>query len=234
MAVVPRGDGGGVLLRGFPDRVGLARPMIGYAARTGTRKNLDALRARGWRLLVSAKGVQRTEGFPYAIDNGAWWAFQTGNAFDGDAFRRCCDAFAGGADWIVIPDIVAGGARSLEFSLSWRAELRGYGRPLLLAVQNGMEVEHVRPHVGGEVGIFVGGDTEWKIATMRVWGRLAAEVDCYLHVGRVNTVRRVVMCAAAGAHSFDGSGPSKYSRDVPKLSNAIQQPDMFSERSKLR
>lgn len=45
--------------------------MIGYASRTGTRRNLDALRAAGWRLMVSARGALRTEGFPYALDNGA-------------------------------------------------------------------------------------------------------------------------------------------------------------------
>lgn len=41
-------------------------PMIPYASRTGTKRNLDAMRANGWGLLVSAKGVLRTEGFPYA------------------------------------------------------------------------------------------------------------------------------------------------------------------------
>lgn len=31
-------------------------PMVGYASRTGTRRNLNALARAGWRLLVSAKG----------------------------------------------------------------------------------------------------------------------------------------------------------------------------------
>lgn len=44
--------------------------MIPYTSRTGTRSTLRALRADGWHLLVSATGVHRTEGFPYAIDNG--------------------------------------------------------------------------------------------------------------------------------------------------------------------
>ena len=39
--------------------------MIGYASRTGTKRNLDALRAAGWRLLISATGVHRDEGFPF-------------------------------------------------------------------------------------------------------------------------------------------------------------------------
>jgi hypothetical protein len=56
--------------------------MIGYASRTGTRRNLAALRAAGWRLLLSPTGVLRTEGFRYALDNGAWTAHQQGTEFD--------------------------------------------------------------------------------------------------------------------------------------------------------
>jgi hypothetical protein len=47
-------------------RPGRQSLIIPYASRTGTRRNLDALRERGWRLLVSASGVLRTEGFRYA------------------------------------------------------------------------------------------------------------------------------------------------------------------------
>lgn len=36
--------------------------MIGYASRTGTRRNLAALREADWRLLVSARGVLRIVG----------------------------------------------------------------------------------------------------------------------------------------------------------------------------
>ncbi len=58
--------------------------MIAYASRTGTRRNLAALRDAGWRLMVSARGVLRTEGFPYGLDNGAWTAFQRDEPFDVD------------------------------------------------------------------------------------------------------------------------------------------------------
>lgn len=91
--------------------------MIAYASRTGTRSTLAALRAAGWRLLVSATGVLRTEGFGYALDNGAWSAFQRGQSFDELAFRRALDMLGAGADFVVVPDIVCGGEASLE--LSW-------------------------------------------------------------------------------------------------------------------
>ncbi len=90
--------------------------MIPYASRTGTRRNLAALRAAGWRLLVSAKGALLHEGFRYALDNGAWSAYQAKEPFDEAAFLRAIDRLGAGADWIVIPDIVAGGLRSLDYS----------------------------------------------------------------------------------------------------------------------
>jgi hypothetical protein len=62
--------------------------MICYASRTGTKRNLKALRDAGWRLLVSRAGEWRTEGFQYALDNGAWSDFQAQREFDEDAFER--------------------------------------------------------------------------------------------------------------------------------------------------
>jgi hypothetical protein len=62
--------------------------MIAYASRTGTRRNLDALRNAEWRLMVSTRGVLRTEGFSYALDNGAWTSFQRGEPSHAAAFER--------------------------------------------------------------------------------------------------------------------------------------------------
>ena len=106
--------------------------MIAYASRTGTRRNLDALRGAGWRLLVSARGVLRPEGFRYALDNGAWTAHQEGMPFDADAFLRAVDLLGVGADWTVIPDVVGDRDGTLEALGRWLPRLAGL--PLLVAV----------------------------------------------------------------------------------------------------
>ena len=94
--------------------------MMCYASRTGTLRNLAALRAAGWGLLVSRAGEWRTEGFDrYGLDNGAWSDFQNSRPFDEDAFERLIDKLGSRADWIVLPDIVAGGLPSLELSMRW-------------------------------------------------------------------------------------------------------------------
>jgi hypothetical protein len=164
----------------------------------------------------------------YAIDNGAWTAYQRGEPFDEAAFLAVVDKLGERADWIVLPDIVQGGLASLEFSLRWMERLRGMPSRLLIAVQNGMQLDDVAPYLSPVVGIFIGGSTDWKESTSQAWGLLARRRNCHLHVGRVNSARRIHICAAAGANSFDGSGPSRFSNALPRLDRATRQPDLFA------
>lgn len=197
--------------------------MIAYASRTGTRRNLDALRDAGWRLLVSARGVLRTEGFWYALDNGAWTAHANGEPFDDAAFVRAVNYLGAGADFVVAPDIVCGGPASLALSLHWLPWLRPRCQRILVPVQDGMENDDIAPMLSAELGIFVGGSTEWKEATTGRWAALARKHGAWCHVGRVNTARRIAICLSAGADSFDGSNASRFSKSVPLLDGARRQ-----------
>lgn len=199
-------------------------PVIGYASRTGGRRNLDALRAAGWRLLVSASGVHRSEGFGYAIDNGAWSAHCSGRPWDRAAFVRCLDLLGRDADWVVAPDVVLGGPASLDLSLSWLGPLLDRTARVLLAVQDGHTADQLAGWLGPRVGLFVGGSTRWKEqSTLAIWGPLARSVGCWLHVGRVNTARRISICSAAGASSFDGTSATKFSTTLRALDAARRQ-----------
>lgn len=201
--------------------------MIAYASRTGTKRNLAALDAAGWRLLVSAAGRLNHEGFPYALDNGAWSAYTQGRPFDEDAFVVALRKMGGGADWTVLPDVVAGGAASLAMSLRWMRQVLDESPRALLAVQNGMSPEDVAPYLGPRVGIFIGGDTEWKLATLPAWCQLAHDLGCWAHVGRVNTRKRILACSSAGATSFDGTSASRFAVTVPPLDAARRQLGLF-------
>lgn len=160
---------------------------MAYASRTGTRRNLDALRGRGWGLLVSRAGVWRTEGFDNIVgDNGAWSDFQAGREFDEDAFDRFLDWIAPyNPRWIVLPDIVAGGLRSLELSVRWSNRCLSVSPMVLVAVQDGMTAADVAPMVGPKVGVFLGGSTQWKISTMAQWGAFCRHAGVHYHVARV-------------------------------------------------
>lgn len=193
--------------------------MFCYASRTGTRRNLEALRRHGWGLLVSRAGVWRTEGFDRICgDNGAWADYQAGLAFDEDAYDRFLAWLAAQpvtADWLVLPDIVAGGLPSLMLSKRYLNRCLAVAPMVLVAVQDGMEPEDLTALVGPQVGIFLGGSTEWKLARMREWGRFCAERGVYYHVARVNSTRRMSLAASCGANSVDGSSAASGSEFGP-------------------
>jgi hypothetical protein len=203
--------------------------MMCYASRTGTRRNLTALREAGWGLLVSRAGVWRTEGFDdYVLDNGAWSDFQAGRPFDGDAFERLIEQLGARARWIVLPDIVAGGSASLALSIRWLNRCLSVCPLVLIAVQDGMVENDLAPLVGPSVGVFLGGSTEWKLATMAAWGRFCAAYAVHYHVARVNTGRRMAMAVAAGADSVDGTSATRYAVTIRKLDNASRQADLWT------
>jgi hypothetical protein len=216
-----------------------------YATHTGTRRNLSAMQAAGIRLLLGPDQLGRVNpnanwGWRYALDNGAWSAFNAGRAFDAAAFWRVLEQwgdtfdvaaarrghFPGSAqrpDWIVCPDIVAGGLRSLDLSLWWLPYVRQYGHPLI-AVQDGMLPEHIEEYIGPRCGIFLGGSTAWKWATLPTWGAMARLYRAHLHVGRVNSERAVRLCASVGAASCDGTSPTRFAVNSPKLGRACVAP----------
>ena len=197
--------------------------LIAYASRTGTKTTIAALRKAKWRLLVSATGVQNNEGMQYALDNGAWTAHQQKRPFDTALFTKALHKLGANADWTVLPDIVAGGMKSLDMSLGWLRTVLSASPMALLAVQDGMEPGDVANVLGPRVGIFVGGSTEWKLSTMPVWGALARDVGCWCHVGRVNSRKRIKLCYEAGATSFDGTSVTKFAKTLVPLDAARRE-----------
>src|SRR5215470_5795293 len=97
---------------------------------TGTK---SVTSVRTLRRAFPAAACPRTEGMRYALDNGAWSAHHSGVPWDADAFLRMVTALGAGADFLVVPDIVADGTASLRRSRSWVPFLLGSTRQLLLA-----------------------------------------------------------------------------------------------------
>lgn len=198
---------------------------MAYAAITGTKRNLKVIKEAGWGLIVAPVHRGRDfSGWHYALDNGAWTAYTQHEPWDEQAFVELVEQYGVDADFVVAPDVVCGGLDSLARSLSWLPWLQERSHLVLLAVQNGMEPKDLCPYVGPNVGLFVGGDATWKESSLPLWGQLARDRNCYLHVGRVNTRRRIRLCALAGADSIDGSSVSRYAVTLKTLEAELQQP----------
>jgi len=202
-----------------------------YASRTGTKRNLAGMRAHGWGILVSRAGVWRTEGFDdWVGENGAWSDSEAGRPFQEEEFERFLLWVAVQPvppQWLAIPDIVYGGLASLVLSRKWYRRLRRRKAfrkmPLMLVVQDGMEPKHVRRLIGPNCGIFIGGSTEWKLATCKMWADFAHSRGAVCHMGRVNTQRRLRKCEDANIDSADGSNGSRFAKNIRKLDNARRQ-----------
>lgn len=201
--------------------------MEAYASTTGTRVNLEALRIHGWRLMISATGQWKARGFCYGIDNGAWTYHQLGIPWEPDRWVELVESAGCEADFVVAPDIVAGGLDSLRLTKLWLPWMDTRVRLTLIPVQDGMTPDDVRPLLVGHEnwrGIFVGGSTEWKVKTLPWWGDLSKELyGVYLHVGRVNSAKRIGLCAEAGADSFDGTSVTRFVKTIYKLDKARKE-----------
>lgn len=209
--------------------------MICYASRTGTRRNIAALAKAGWGWIVGPldMGGPILGGMPWALDNGAWPAFVNKVPWDREAFISALERYGPGADFIVVPDVVADRDASLRLTCEWLPVL--LARPdlararLLIAVQDGMTFADIEPLlVEPRVGIFIGGGTEWKEAAIIPWGAWAKARGLYVHCGRVNTARRIALCHAGGIDSIDGTSATRFAKTLPLLSRAASQTDLFA------
>lgn len=184
------------------------RPMKVYSGETRAIRHRDMLWREGLGVMTTKKA--RCPGPYWALDNGAFSCYRRGVPFDEGAFL---DTLAWhrerphpAPDFLVVPDIVAGGAESLAFSLAWLDRLpRGWTR-LYLAVQDGMEREEVEAVLDRFDGIFVGGTRDWKRATAADWVALAHAHGLPCHVARVYQGHDVQWALSIGADSIDSTG----------------------------
>jgi hypothetical protein len=148
----------------------------------------------------------REGGLPWACDNDAF------GAFDAARFRRMLARFAGqpGCLFVSCPDVVCDPSATLRLFGEWAPEIRAAGLPLAFVGQDGCE--DMELPWGEFDAFFVGGSTAWKesLAAMLLCGQ-AASMGKWVHVGRVNSYRRVRKLHDWGTvDSIDGTTFSKW------------------------
>ena len=175
-------------------------------------KKFQKLKELGLGVMVSTSPDARTIGkhlreVPCVLDNGAFRAWQLGYPFQGWAFRRTVrQLYTLGIklEWIVCPDIVAGGRKSLDFSLSYAEKFNAPN--LALVAQDGMELKDVQPWMSEQFKVlFMGGTKEWKWRTAEAWRDKARELGWQFHIGRCGTLAGLRRAAELGADSVDST-----------------------------
>lgn len=102
--------------------------------------------------------------------------------------------------WVACPDSVGDAGKTWQMYDTWAPVLRSLGLPVALVLQDGIETLKWGSFLPTEwdylAAVFVGGSTAFKLsdAAMRLC-REAKERGKLVHVGRVNSFRRIVYLA---------------------------------------
>lgn len=156
-------------------------------------------------MTTPAQGNVIPAGALYACDNGkfgkgwpgaeVWWAWLAATV-ERYGRERCL--------WAVAPDVPMDAAATLTESLPWLGKIRALGIPAAFAAQDGSE-DGLIPWDLVDV-LFLAGSTEWKTspAAHRL-AREARERGLCVHMGRVNSRRRLRLAQAFGCATADGT-----------------------------
>lgn len=121
------------------------------------------------------------------------------------------------------PDVVGDAAATLQRSLPMLHRIRAAGYPAALVGQDGMRERDV-PWNDIDA-LFLGGTTEWKLGGEAASLAAAARRrGLWVHMGRVNSLRRLRLAQAMGCHSADGTfaafGPDK---NIPRIKRWLEE-----------
>lgn len=165
------------------------------------------------------------EGRIWAADNGAFT-----KRFDPDAFMAFLEKMRPYQDrclFAVAPDVVGDAKATLALYGEWRERIRALGYPVAYAAQNGAEALPLPPCEA----VFIGGDTAWKLGpgAAAVIARARREGK-WVHVGRVNSRRRIRHFQLLGVDSVDGTHHAfmGLERSRRLLEPALKQKPLFT------
>ena len=181
--------------------------MLILVGHTRSKEMLRIIKRQGFgRMFVDAK-PDPFEGEQWGFDNMAFGLWLRGQPFDEDAYaQRFQRAYETGMPYMaVVPDIVAKGMESLDYSLGWAARLPRRW-PWYLAVQDGMEESEVAKVLYMFDGLFLGGTDRFKGTAYR-WSRIAHEQGKRFHYGRAGTLRKLQAAYNSEADSCDSAFP---------------------------
>lgn len=186
--------------------MGAPRPVVFVGEHRG-RRFVRELRARGWgRMFADRAPTPADLEEPIGFDNGAFSAWSNGRPFPKDRFLRRVEQTVE-RDIVprlaVLPDIVAAGRRSLDFSLRWQDSGRLPGAwPWFIAVQDGMAPDHLAGLEGRFAGVFLGGSDDYK-TTAATWCEWSHDRGLRFHYARCGTIRKLEASLRIGADSVD-------------------------------
>lgn len=145
-------------------------------------------------------------GWRWAGDNDAF------SGFDAERFKKMLEKHAGDTAsclFVACPDVVGDCLETRRLFDEWHEKIDAYQYPVAFVLQDGQRAGLVPWE--RIAAVFVGGSTEYKLSHHAA--RLVAEAksrEKHVHVGRVNTKKRLRHALIVGADSIDGTTFSRW------------------------
>lgn len=158
--------------------------------------------------------VRIKQGWPWICDNGAFT-----QKFEPERFYRFLEKmqpYQHQCRFVVAPDVVSDARATLDHFPEFAPRIRSLGYRVAYAAQDGQEQ---LPFPDAFDALFVGGSTAWKLGPEAdaCIGQ-AQRLGKWVHVGRVNTLKRLRHFSLVNVDSVDGTHvvfrPDEY---VPRL-----------------
>jgi hypothetical protein len=155
-------------------------------------------------------------GIPWAADNDAFngWSDEAAQRY-----TRMLDAIAdlNGCRFVTVPDVVADAEATARYFERWAPAVARRGLPVALVLQDGIDTPAMSrwllrtwPRLDA---VFIGGSTDFKMGDVARALVLEAKArGKWVHMGRVNTLRRVRYAASIGCDSIDGTSYVRWRR----------------------
>lgn len=196
-----------------------------YLATASTSQVRDAM-ATGvlGQMVTPEEGKRPVPGTCWAIDNGCF-----SSRWTPDRWLAALDRYRDtpGCLFAVVPDVVADARATNERWARWHGSVRNRGYRCAYVLQNGCT--SIPASVGA---VFIGGDDAFKLGhEARELVAQAKTRRLWVHMGRVNSQRRLRYAAAIGCDSVDGTflafGPDT---NLPRLKRYLRraaEPTLF-------
>lgn len=153
-------------------------------------------------MITPRMGQRPPDGQPWAADNAR---FGGSYAYTDEKYLAWLATMpAPSCLFAAAPDVVGDAGATAVLSAPMFARIRALGFPVALVAQDGQESV---PVPWDEIdALFIGGTTEWKLSPAAA--SIAAEAKRrgkWVHMGRVNSLRRMQYAESIGCDSADGT-----------------------------
>lgn len=167
------------------------------------------------------------------LDNGIIWAGDN-DAFTGNFCEKkwkswiisTCRKYKNTCKFIAVPDVVGDCDKTIENYKLYHGLVRENGLPLAFVAQDGQESRDLPDDYDA---LFIGGTTEWKMSKgAGECIKRAKSNGKWVHIGRVNSQKRIHHFNVLGADSCDGTTISRGPRiNMRRMDIALRQDVLF-------